>query len=134
LRLDRLAGVGLLLLVQIALEGDRRRHRRAHGALELRRPGLERGAMHEDRPGDVEVVAQRVEAVELVHAVGHGVGQRIFLRVDAAGGDPLDRLGQVHPHRHRAQELEGALLHLARQHADAQPRKVGRPVHGPYPV
>src|SRR5262245_65750208 len=45
--------------------------------------------MEKDRPRDVEVIAQRVEAVELVHAVGHGVRERILLRVDGAGGDHL---------------------------------------------
>ena len=58
-------------------------HRRAHRALQVRRPGVERRAMEEDRPRNVEVVGQRVEAVKLVHAVGHRVGERVLLRVDA---------------------------------------------------
>ena len=70
--------------MQGALEGDRVRHRGAHGALQLGRPGVEGGAMNEDRARDVEVASEAVEAVKLVHTVGHGVRERILLRIDLA--------------------------------------------------
>src|SRR6185369_371547 len=48
-----------------------------------------------------------------------------FLRVDGAGLDGGDRLGQVPAQRHGAKQLEGARLHVARQHADAHVLHVG---------
>src|SRR3954470_12080163 len=114
LRLDGFACVLLLLHVQPTLEGDRVRDRALHGALKARRPGVEGGAMQEDRSRDIEVIAQRVKAMKLVHAVGHGVRERVLLRVYGASGDHLDRLGEVHAHRHRAQKLEGPRLYFAR--------------------
>ena len=40
-----------------ALERDRIRHRLTHGALQIVRPGIERSAMQEDRPRNIEVRA-----------------------------------------------------------------------------
>ena len=93
--LDGPPRVLLLVLVQIALERDRLAHGGPHGVLQVGRPGVEGGAVQENRPRDVEVVGERVEAVELVHPVGDGVGERVLLRVDLAGRDLGDRLGQV---------------------------------------
>ena len=114
LRLDGFARVFLLLHVQGALKRHRFRYGASHGALELGGPGIERRAVEEDRPRDVEVIAQRVEAVEFVHTVSHGVRKRILLRVDGAGGDHRDRLGQIHAYRHRAEQLKCPGLHFAR--------------------
>ena len=86
--------------------------------------------MQENRPRNVEVVGHGVKAVKLVHAVGHGVGERVLLGVDDAGLDPVDRLGQIHAQRHAAEQREGARLDLARQHADAHVLEVRRRVHG----
>ena len=69
--------------------------------------------------------------MKLVHPVGHRVGERIFLRVDGAGLDGGDRLGQIPAQRHGAEQLEGARLHLARQHADAHAGEVGGGAHRP---
>ena len=120
---DGLSRGFLLLDVQRALEGDGVLDRGAHGVLEILGPAVERRTMEKNRSRDVEVIAQRMEAMEVVHAVGHGVGERVFLRVDRAGLDHLDRLGEVHAHRRRAQQFERSFLHLARQHTDAQPLK-----------
>src|SRR5262245_20957270 len=120
--------------MQLALERDRLRNGVPHRLLQIGGPGVERRAMQENRARDVEVVAQRVEAVKLVHAIGDGVGERILLRVDTAGFDHLDRLRQIHAHRCRAETLERACLPLARQHADAEPLQIGGRVHRPHPV
>ena len=90
--------------------------------------------MQKDRPRNVEVVGDGVEAMKFVHAVGHGVGERIFLRIDGAGLDAGDRLGQIPAQRDGAEELERPRLHLARQHADAHAFEIGRRAHRPQPV
>ena len=120
LRHDGFARVFLLLHMQAALERDRIGDGALHGALQARGPAVEGGAVKEDRPRDVEVIAQRVKAMKLVHAIGHGVRERVLLRIDGAGGDHPDRLGEVHAHRYRAQQFEGPRLHLAWQHANCQ--------------
>ena len=81
--------------------------------------------MQEDRPRNIEVVGHRVIVVKFVNAIGHRVGERIFLRVDGAGLDGGDRLGQIPTQRHGAEQLERARLHVARQHADAHVLHVG---------
>src|SRR5262249_13217124 len=134
LRHDRLACLLFLLHVQLALKRNRIRYRAAYAVLNIRRPGIEGGAMQEDWPRNVEVIAQRVEAVELVHAVGHRIRERIFLRVKVPGGDWGDRLREVHRHGHRAEQFERLRLHLARQDTDSQAGEVRRRAHWPYAV
>jgi len=70
-------------LVQVALECDGLGDRGLHRGAEVIRPAFVRRPVQEDRPRNVEVIADGVIAVEFVHAVGDRVGQRIFLRVDA---------------------------------------------------
>ena len=70
--------------------------------------------MQKNRPRNVEVVGHGVETVKLVHAVSDGIGERVLLRVDGAGLDAIDRLGQIHAQRDAAEQLEGARLDLAR--------------------
>src|SRR5262244_1658806 len=53
--LDRGPRVALLLDGEIALPCHRRRDGVAHGLLQVRRPGVEGGAVQEDRARDVEV-------------------------------------------------------------------------------
>ena len=62
-------------------------HRRAHSALELVRPGLERGAVQKDRSRNIEVVAQRMELMKFVDTISDGIGERIFLSIKSAGLD-----------------------------------------------
>ncbi len=80
------------------------------------------------------MISQRVEFVELVHAIGDRVGERIFLRIQSAGLDHGDGFGEVHAQRDGAEQFEGALMDLARQHADAHAFEVGGQMHGPEPV
>src|SRR5215510_15870125 len=124
----------LLALVNTALERDGLLNSLPHGDLKIVRPDIEGRTVQEDRPRDVEMAGERVKAMEFVHAIGHGVRQRIFLRIDRSGRDRGDRLGEVEPHRHCAQKLEGLRLHLARQHANAQPAKVGGCMDGACPI
>ena len=90
--------------------------------------------MQEDRPRHIEVRGERVEFMKLVHAVGDGVGERVLLRIERAGLDLGDRLGEVQPHRHGAEQFEGAFLHVTRQHADVHALHVGRRVDRAQPV
>jgi hypothetical protein len=61
-------------------------------------------------------------------------GEWIFLRIDGAGANPLDGLGQIHSHRHRAQQLESAHLNVAGEHANEHAREIGGPAHPPQTV
>src|SRR5262249_99424 len=63
-----------------------------------------------------------------------GIGERVLLRVDRAGLDGGDRLGQVPAQGDSAEEFEGPRLHFARQHADAHGLEVGGRAHGAQPV
>src|ERR1700687_193551 len=83
--LDRLARLLVLLDRELALKRDRLGHRLLHGALEIVRPGVERRAVEKYRPRNIEMRRQRVEFVKLMHAIGDGVSERIFLRVERAG-------------------------------------------------
>ena len=75
-----------------------------------------------------------MELVKFVNAIGHGIGERIFLRVQRAGFDHGDGLGQVHGHRHGAEQIERAPLDLARQHADLHALEIGGQMHRSQPV
>jgi len=79
LDLDRAPRIAVLLERETALEGDGVRHGLAHGSLHVLRPGVERPAVQEDRPRDIEMIGDGVEAVELVHPVGHRVGEVLAL-------------------------------------------------------
>src|SRR5262245_3916741 len=128
------ARVLLLAFVNTALERDGLLDGLPHGDLKIVWPGIEGRTVQEDRPRDIEMAGERVKAMEFVHAVSDSVRQRIFLRVDRPRRDRGDRLGEVEPHRHCAQKLEGLRLHLARQHPDAQPAKVGGCMDGACPI
>ena len=106
LRQDCGARLAVLLDRQIALDHDGVLHRLAHGVLQILRPSVERLAMQEDRPRDVEMVGDGMEFVEFVHAVGHGVCERVFLCVDRASLDGGDRFGQIPAQRHGAEQFE----------------------------
>src|SRR5438270_7376478 len=89
-KLDDLAACGLdgpprVLLfvdVKIALEGDRVSRCALYCVPQIVGPAVERAFMYEDRPRDVEVIRERVKAMEFVHPVGDRVRQGILLRVD----------------------------------------------------
>ena len=119
---------------KLALERHRFRRGLAHRFLQRLRPGIELRAADEDRPRDVKVAGQRVEGMIFVRAIGHGIGERIFLRVDLAGDDQRQRFGQIEPLRHGTEKLEGALLDLARQHADGHAGEIGGRAHRAQPV
>jgi len=59
-----------------------------------------------------------MELVELVHAVGGCVRKRILLRVERASLDHGDRFGEIHAHRDRTEQFEGASMNFARQNAN----------------
>jgi hypothetical protein len=65
-----------------------------------------------------------------MNAVGDGIGERIFLRVDGAGLDRRNRLGQIPAQRNGAEEIERPGLHLARQDANAHAFEIGRHMQG----
>src|SRR5215475_9717438 len=119
LLLDRQARIAILLDGAVALPQNGITDGVAHRVLQLARPGIERVAVQEDRPRYVEVAGERVEGMELVHAVGHRVGERVLLRVYGAGLDAGDCLGEVAAQRLGAEQRKGFRLDVARQHADA---------------
>jgi len=80
------------------------------------------------------MIGDGVEVVEFVHAISHGVGERVLLGVERTGLDTGDGLGQIATHRDGAQEFECPRLHLARQHADAHPLEVSGHTHAPHAV
>jgi hypothetical protein len=121
----------VLLDRELALKRDSLGHGLLHGLLQFLRPGIERRAMKEERPRNVKVVRQRVKLVKLVHAIGHGVGERILLRVERAGLDHRDRFGEVHAQRRRADQLESAAVNFTRQDTDLHACHVGRHMNGP---
>src|SRR5262245_62580620 len=98
-----MARILLLALMNAALKPDGVRDGLAHGELQVRWPCVETGAVQEDRPRNVEVAGECMKAVEFVHAVGDGIRQRILLSIDGALADRGNRLGEVEPHRHRAE-------------------------------
>src|SRR5262249_44258384 len=86
-------------------------------------------AMQKDRTRNIEMVRHGVKTMKFVHAISDGIGERVLLRVDRAGLDGSDRLGEVAAHRDTAKELEGPGLHLARQDADTHAGEVRGRVH-----
>ena len=60
----------------------------------------------------------RVIRMEFGHAVGHRVGERVFLRIQGAVGDATDGLGQVDAAGLRAEQFERPGMYRAGQNAD----------------
>ena len=90
--------------------------------------------MDEHAARAIEVRAHGDVPVVLVHAVGHGVGERVLLRVDFAALDHGDPRLEIGRHRHRAKQLESLHVDVVGLEPDAHSFQVRARAHGPQPV